>query len=304
MAKSRKPSGSNSAQERVEHDAVAELLAAPPEEFTARRNALAKQLTTQGHKDVAAKVRALKKPTRPVWAVNRLAHEAADEIEALLAAATALETAQQRLMSGKADAAALRDASAEHRQRLRSLRARAAKLLDEPASSGSAMLDRVEATLNGAAAGDEGLRQALRAGRITAELSPPTFGPFGGFEGAAPPPQAATGGAPKQKKDTAATRKEAGEREASDDREAREAEARRKAEARAREAAAAKEEAKAAADALDAAERAVVDAQARVHALEAELKHAREAVARSRLEARSAARAAKAAAQRSQRLRS
>lgn len=302
MAKSSGGKQPGGAEARAERDALAELFAGAPEDFTARRDALARRLGAAGHAELAAKVRALKRPTRPVWAVNRLAHDAADDVAALLAAAETLREVQQAVMAGKADAAELRDASARHRQSLRTLRGRAAKLLGASASSASAMLDRVEATLNGAASGEEPLRDALRGGRITGELAPPAFGLLGGFDGAAPRAPAPAPAKTPRKGAKAPPRERAAER-ARQQAQAREAQARRREEERAREAEAAGAEARTAAGALDTAERALADAEARVQALEAELKGAREALARARREARSAARAAKAAAQRADRLR-
>src|SRR3954451_15244743 len=43
-----------------------------PEEFTAERNALAAELKAEGDPEGAAHVKALRKPTRAGWEVNRL----------------------------------------------------------------------------------------------------------------------------------------------------------------------------------------------------------------------------------------
>ncbi len=57
-------------------DEEAALYSAPPEQFVAERNALAKRLADDGDSAGAARVKKLKKPSVPAWAVNRAAREA------------------------------------------------------------------------------------------------------------------------------------------------------------------------------------------------------------------------------------
>ena len=54
---------------------AAELYALPPEEFTAARDALARQARASGQAALANEIRALRKPTQGAWVVNPLARE-------------------------------------------------------------------------------------------------------------------------------------------------------------------------------------------------------------------------------------
>src|SRR5438067_7136841 len=54
-------------------DVTAELLELPLDQFTARRNARAKELKAAGKAELASEVAALKKPPVHLWAANRAA---------------------------------------------------------------------------------------------------------------------------------------------------------------------------------------------------------------------------------------
>ena len=56
-------------------DAADELYALAPGDFTSERDALAKRLRGDGRRDEAMAVKALRKPTTPVWALNQVAPE-------------------------------------------------------------------------------------------------------------------------------------------------------------------------------------------------------------------------------------
>jgi hypothetical protein len=94
----------------------------------------------------------------------------------LLDAGEALRAAQGRLLGGEDASDALRDASGQEREAVRSLTNRAEQVL---ASAGrpatEAVLERVAATLRAAAVSDDG-RQVLESGRLTTELEPAGFG--------------------------------------------------------------------------------------------------------------------------------
>ena len=66
-----------------------ELFALDPQEFVRERDTLAKQLRADGDRDEAARVKALRRPTVAAWALNQVAREHADVVEALLDARTA-----------------------------------------------------------------------------------------------------------------------------------------------------------------------------------------------------------------------
>jgi len=159
-------------------DALAQLAAAPPSEFTRERNALVARLTKLGQAEAAARVKAMPRPTATVWAVNRLAREHPTSIEQLIVAADAMRAAQL----GRAEAGGLAAASSSHREILASLSERAELLLRQ-AGLGVAhqTLLRVETTLTAAAA-DPKLQPALRQGRLERELAARGFEVFAGEE--------------------------------------------------------------------------------------------------------------------------
>jgi hypothetical protein len=59
-------------------DHVADLYALPPGEFTGARDALAKRLRTDGEKEAADQVKALRRPTLAAWIANLLVREHPD----------------------------------------------------------------------------------------------------------------------------------------------------------------------------------------------------------------------------------
>ena len=71
------------------------LLATPPKQFTAARNALAKQLVAEGLRDASAGVKRLPRPPVALWILNQLAREQPALIESYLEAAQALRDAHQ-----------------------------------------------------------------------------------------------------------------------------------------------------------------------------------------------------------------
>ncbi len=109
---------------------IERLYALPLDEFTARRNELAKRLKKQGEGDAADEVTALVKPTVPAWTINQLARRQKKEVQALLATGTRLRKAQERALAG-GGADALQAAQAEERQSVRDLTQRAAAILEE-----------------------------------------------------------------------------------------------------------------------------------------------------------------------------
>ena len=145
------------------------LYALPLAEFTAARNALAKQLVRDGDKAGAAEVKRLPKPSRTAWALNQLARGRPGDVEELIAAGRRLREAQQRALDG--DAGDLREATrAEHAQvgRLLDL---ALALLGE----GAGGAERLRATLHAAATGSEAA-ELLRRGRLVADIEASGFG--------------------------------------------------------------------------------------------------------------------------------
>ena len=97
------------------------LYALPLAQFTKARNDLAARLRKAHQDDVAAAVRALKKPSTVAWVANSLAREQPKQVDALLQAAEQLRDAQQRSLGGKASAEEVGEASAAEREALRGL---------------------------------------------------------------------------------------------------------------------------------------------------------------------------------------
>src|SRR5919204_6251280 len=141
-----------------------DLYGLPLEEFTAQRDALAKQLRKDGDGEAAARVKALRKPTLAAWAVNQVIRTQPKAARELAAAGEALRKAQSALVSGKGSADKLRAASDRERAAVDDLLEAARGLLSASGSILSeAGLEKVSETLH-AAAGDDDTREAALPG--------------------------------------------------------------------------------------------------------------------------------------------
>jgi hypothetical protein len=142
---------------------VDKLYQLPLEEFTAARNALAKEASGDRNE-----IRSLQKPPVAAWAVNQLYWKRRPVYDALIDAATTLRTAHKAVLSGKR--VDLRAASKEHEDAIENaLKAALALLLE----SGNAATD---ATKQAIATTLRGLPSDEQPGRLTRTLQP------GGFE--------------------------------------------------------------------------------------------------------------------------
>ena len=160
------------------------LYGLPLDEFTAARNELATRLRQAGQADAAERVRALRKPSVAVWAVNRLARTHPDELEELLEAGRGLRDAQAKALRGTG-ADAVREATAVERTALRNLTRLAERVLkDERRPASAATLERVAATLRSAAV-DPDAGGLLAAGRLPDEVESSGFAALAAM---APPP--------------------------------------------------------------------------------------------------------------------
>jgi hypothetical protein len=153
------------------------LYALLPADFTRARNDLAQRLKQAGQVDAAARVKQLRKPTVPLWAVNQLARRHPDEVRALLDAGSRLRAAQQAALRGKSQE--LRTATAEERKLLINLTQRGEELLQE--AGHSADPKRIAGTLRAAAVDPAG-RGLLEQGRLSEELEATGFGALAGME--------------------------------------------------------------------------------------------------------------------------
>jgi len=181
-------------------DAVAgeidRLYALPLEEFTAERDELAKRLRTNGDRDAATAVKALKKPSVAAWAVNQVRRDRPDDVRRLLEITEELH----RVYAGLSSAGArerLGDAADMQRDLIRSLVRCAEQLLEAGGHSANEQtLGKVADTLRAAALDDE-LREQVAVGRVVKEERAAGLGPL---ESLPPPPKPAKRSKAKTKK--------------------------------------------------------------------------------------------------------
>ncbi len=175
----------------MDFDAVAgELYGADPEQFVLLRKQRASEARASGDRDLARRITALRKPTRPAWIVNLLSGQASAELDDLLALGAALAEAQQRL-----SAAELRELSGQRHAAIAALVRRAAQLAQVHGHSPSdSTLREVSDTLQ-AALSDPSVAETVRRGRLSEAQEYGGFGPaFGATAaaGAATPPTVRT----------------------------------------------------------------------------------------------------------------
>lgn len=150
------------------------LYALPAGEFVAARNALAKELKAGGDKEAGSAVAKLRRPTSTAWALNQIAREDADLLDAALAARADLRAATEG--TGELD---VRAATAADRDASRALTAAARSRLggDDPG-----LANRINSTLL-AAVLDDAVAAVVRAGRLHAEQEASAFELAGSFDG-------------------------------------------------------------------------------------------------------------------------
>jgi hypothetical protein len=186
-----------------------DLYGLPLDRFVPERGALAKALRADGHRDEAAAVAKLRKPSAAAWAVNRLVRGEGSAVAELFDAGDALRDAQTALLEGRGDGRALREAGEREREAVD-------VLVGLVEGESPATLDRVAETLH-AAALDEGAREAVRDGCLERELRHAGLGlgeAAAVFAAAPSEPAAKPKAKPVARKDAAAERKTAKERAA------------------------------------------------------------------------------------------
>jgi len=154
--------------------ALDRLYGLPADEFTAARDALAKELRGAKRRDEAEAVKRRRRPTAPAAAINQLARQEPELVEDLIRAAGDLVGVQERVLEGDAGRDELRAAADAERRAVGALMAAAAQLPDRPSA---AVLEKVRDTLH-AAATDEEVREAIAGGRLEREAEP--AGAWGG----------------------------------------------------------------------------------------------------------------------------
>lgn len=140
-----------------------DLYALPLPEFTAARDARAKELKGT---DLAGPVKALRKPSVAAWVVNLLVRHEAEQVEQVLSVGEALREAQAA-MSGDA----LRELTRQRRQLTAAVTTQARRTAREQGTKVTeAVAGQVEATLT-AAMVDAECARAVRSGLLVAALT-------------------------------------------------------------------------------------------------------------------------------------
>ena len=172
----------------VVNQAAEELYGLPPGEFTRARDARAKEVRTDGDREAADAIKALRKPTAAAWALNQLARRRAKDVKRLVKAGEDLRAAQQELLAG-GDREAFQGVAAKERELVADLSSDATAMASEAGERGSGLQEKIAETLH-AAALDEEAAEELSAGRLVRERE--AIGGFGGAgNGQAPSPRKA-----------------------------------------------------------------------------------------------------------------
>src|SRR4051794_16212532 len=89
-----------STSDELDESILTGLYGAPPDEFVARRKAMAADLRATGNRDGARAVLALRRPSLAEWALNRVAAEDPGAVAEFVTAADAVERAQTEAFRG------------------------------------------------------------------------------------------------------------------------------------------------------------------------------------------------------------
>jgi hypothetical protein len=151
------------------------LYAAPLDEFVAERDAIAKQLRATGDREAADRVKALRKPSAAVWAVNQLARRQQKDYRALLTAGDKLRATQEKVLGGGSPDK-LQEAAAAERELVERLTEKGGAILEVAGQKPTdATLRRLSGTLHAAATRPD-LREAAESGRLEHEEETAGFG--------------------------------------------------------------------------------------------------------------------------------
>jgi hypothetical protein len=137
----------------------------PLQGFIAARDAVVKALRDAGRAEEASRVKALRKPSVPAWALNQLADRDPEGIQTLLHAGAEIRAAQQAALSSEKHADRLREATAARRTVVDRLSILAADILVEAGHSATSHAADVRATLE-ATSVDTDAADRLRAGTL------------------------------------------------------------------------------------------------------------------------------------------
>jgi len=142
-----------------------DLFGVDPAEFVAARDALARELKASGRRDDAVAVKAMRRPSVPTWALNRVARDDAAVVSALLTSAATARSMQERAVEGNADGDALRSALADRRAAVRDVLALAVAVIEASDRTAASQQRQLESTLTAVIASDR-LSELLGIGEL------------------------------------------------------------------------------------------------------------------------------------------
>jgi chromosome segregation ATPase len=149
----------------VEPGARQDLFGVDPNEFVAMRDRLAKELRASGAKDEANEVKALRRPTVLIWALNQVSRHDTDALSALVEASRAARDAQEEVLAG-AEGGVLRDAVTARRHAISAVVAAARRAIEASGRSAEAQERELDSALN-AIVGSARLTEQLERGELT-----------------------------------------------------------------------------------------------------------------------------------------
>ncbi|MEV0241742.1 hypothetical protein AB0I06_17685 [Streptomyces sp. NPDC050674] len=264
----------------MDYDSVAdELYALRPEEFTAARASAMASARTAGDRELAERIRTLRKPSLAAWVSNLLVRSSPGEVEPLLRLGEGLRQAHQDL-----DGAQLRELSRRQHALIRALSLQARRLAKEAGHPiGESVQREVENTLHAVLADPEAAR-AWASGRLAKPLDAAV-----GF------PAVAEGARPRSPAPAPARASSRPGKKADEQRRRQLARAREEAEAAERELSELRDEAATASRAAHEAKQRMEDLQQRVEELTEELARTRNEHQQARFAERTAREAARTA---------
>jgi hypothetical protein len=164
-------------------DDIGRLFSVRPADFVGERNATVKKLKAAGQREAAAAVEKLPRPTLSVWAVNQLARQEPNLLQQLAEATAGLQA------GNAGGASSYADLLAAHRDVLKALRRKAEEILNasgfRPAPD---LLTRVVHDLRAGISSPEA-RPLIESGRLVRDLADDSaVNPFAGAPATAPPP--------------------------------------------------------------------------------------------------------------------
>ncbi len=157
--------------------AIRSIMQAPLEQFVAARSAATRELEQAGKPEMAGRIARLRKPSLTTWTLNQAAGAAPDDLHALRAAGEELRRSQERVLRGRAGAAAeLQRATRVQRERVDALSRRLGVLLSASGrTAGPETIRRLADALRAASVADHATWTALREGRLTGEPDAAAF---------------------------------------------------------------------------------------------------------------------------------